>query len=209
MVDEAAGAVVDLGGQLVEFLLGDPPQGQGFLVGEFLRIRWGDDEESHVEVEVRILLGWSHLVDVDVDGREVDPESFDTRLLLGLTQGDGGQIGVAVGMTARLEPPSEFGVEHQQDSLRPVVDHECRAREMTGPAVTEGDVVMVSDGVGDAVTIGVAVAVESCGGELPEGDGRILRGSEVGMIPVTERRHRFRARFVIPHPVIDVVLRAR
>ena len=75
-----------------------------------------DHEVPHVEVEV-VGLGawalWNTWTSRSMAGVSTR-RPVDAGLLLGLPERDAGQVAVAVGVTARLEPALHLGVEQQQ-----------------------------------------------------------------------------------------------
>jgi hypothetical protein len=103
----------------------NPPLVQRLVVRTYLRSRWGNDQESHIEVQVR-----TEVVTM-VDGVDVHPdrgcehfEALDPCLLAGLPDCDACQLVVAICMSPWLEPPPQLRVEEQQDLLGGWINHE-------------------------------------------------------------------------------------
>ena len=82
------------------------------------RCRWG------------ALAGERHPVDVQVDRRDHHGQTGDAGLLGGLAPGHAGQVGVTVGVAARLEPTLGLAVEQHEHVVAPVVDHQGRAGQV-------------------------------------------------------------------------------
>ena len=104
------------GGEVTER---DPAHPLGLVVDRRHRPRRGQHQVAHVQVEV-IALGAGGVVehmDIEIDRRPDDDETHDPGLLLGLPQGDVGEVAVAVSVTAGLQPALHLGVEQQEHPL--------------------------------------------------------------------------------------------
>ena len=86
-------------------------------------------------------------VDVEVDRGREHAQAGDAGLLLRLPQRHPGQVAVAVGVAARLEPAPHLGVEEQQHLAGARVDHRRRPGEVALEArAVEGVRVGVDEG---------------------------------------------------------------
>ena len=91
----------------------------------------GADEEARIEVQVLRLAGASRdHVNVEVDRCGVDGEVGDPALLHRLPQRDAGEVGVAVGVPAQLQPPPQLAVIGEQSPPLLMVEHQGGAGEM-------------------------------------------------------------------------------
>ena len=92
--------------------------------------------ETNVVVQVRILSRGIDPVDVEIDGHGPDLQTLDTGFLGGFSEGDTGKVGIAVGVSAGLDPDLQLGVEQHECAFEVGVDHERGAGEMAGTFVT-------------------------------------------------------------------------
>ena len=75
-------------------------------------------------------------MDVEIDGHGPDLQTLDTGFLGGFSEGDTGKVGIAVGVSAGLDPDLQLGVEQHECAFEVGVDHERGAGEMAGTFVT-------------------------------------------------------------------------
>ena len=73
---------------------------------------------------------------VEVDGDPVDGEAVEPGLLLGLAERDGGEVSVAVGMTAGLQPLAELPVVQHDEPSVSRIDDERRPGQVGHPVGT-------------------------------------------------------------------------
>ena len=125
---------------------------------------WGNHQEPQVEVQVRWLPGWLHPVHVGVEGGHRHAQARQAGLLVGLAQRHRGQVGVAVGVPAGLEPPAELAVQHQQRARPRGVDHQRRAGEVTLGVVPVRRVVVGRHELGDPAPVRAGVGTGLGGG---------------------------------------------
>ncbi|CAB4617013.1 unannotated protein [freshwater metagenome] len=69
-------------------------------------------------------------MDVQIDRRSHDPQPRDSRLLDGFAECVRSEVGIAIDMTARLEPFLQLGVEKDDESIGSLFNHECGRGEM-------------------------------------------------------------------------------
>ena len=105
----------------------------------------GEHQEPQVEVIVAAVLWVTDRVGVDVDGWEQDSQAVDARLLAGLPERHRGQVGVAVGVTAHLEPAAHLGVQHHQRPGAVGADDDGRTGEVRLGAAAVGSIGMFVD----------------------------------------------------------------
>ena len=87
-------------------------------------------------MQVRILSRGIDPVDVEIDGHGPDLQTLDAGFLGGFSEGDTGKVGIAVGVSAGLDPDLQLGVEQHECAFEVGVDHERGAGEMAGTFVT-------------------------------------------------------------------------
>ena len=102
---------------LVEVRERHPPNIATLVIADWLCALWREHNEPHVVVQVRLHIWRRDFMDVEVNCRIYDFEPLDAALFGRFFQGDPGQIGLAVGVPARLEPTLEFGVKQQKRCL--------------------------------------------------------------------------------------------
>ena len=71
-------------------------------------------------------------MDVEIDGHGPDLQTLDAGFLGGFSEGDTGKVGIAVGVSAGLDPDLQLGVEQHECAFEVGVDHERGAGEMAG-----------------------------------------------------------------------------
>ena len=92
----------------------------------------GDHDEPQVEVHVfaeRVAV--VDPVEVEVDRGNQDAQAVDAGLLGRLPERHPGELGVAVGVSAGLEPTPQLGVEQDEDALARRVDDQRGSGEMS------------------------------------------------------------------------------
>jgi hypothetical protein len=67
---------------------------------------------------------------IDIENATLDPQIRHAGFFLRLAQRHPRQIGVAIGMSSRLQPPTQLAVVHQQHPLAIRADQPRRAGEM-------------------------------------------------------------------------------
>ena len=80
-------------------------------------------------------------------------QRVDARLLLRLTEGDGRQVGVSVGVATGLEPAAELAVQHEQRPLPRRVHHERRSGEVARRVAPVRGIGVPTDERHDVVTV--------------------------------------------------------
>lgn len=161
---------------IVELVGASPHKALALMVATRFGSSSGEDQEPHVEMQVGVLLGRSHAVNVDVDRRSHHRQIFEPGLFGGLSPGDPSEIGIAIGVTTRLEPTLQLGVEQQQARTSTRINDERRAGEMSRPTGSIRNIAVSVDQLEYPSADGVKVAA----GRGPE---RLARG-----IPVARRR---------------------
>src|SRR5581483_2707777 len=72
-------------------------------------------DETHVVVEVlRLGAARGNRVTIEIENFRIDDEIRQSRFLLSFAQGDAGEIGIAVGVAAELEPEPELAMVREQ-----------------------------------------------------------------------------------------------
>lgn len=123
-LDQPTGAGVNRWLENVELGRRHPAKAKRLLIGSLDGAGWSNHHESDIEVKVRMFKGWIDPVDVDVDRTGVDHQPSDAGFLGGFPKGYRHQVGVSIGMPARLEPASEFAVQHQQGAFTVGIHHQ-------------------------------------------------------------------------------------
>ena len=118
-------------------------------------VRWGKDEETHVEVQMWHLVRRFHEVDVDVYRGHRDREPRQAGFLGRFAERNGGQVGIAVCMTARLQPLSELRVMEHQEAITVRVVDERGTREMAASTCAQ-------QGVGVRIDEGQDLGLRAC-----------------------------------------------
>ena len=144
-----------VGIEFVEVLDRTPSNGRRFMIAVQHAMRWGKDEETHVEVQMWNLVRRFHEVDVDVDSGHRYREPRQACFLGGFAERDGGQVGIAVRMTARLQPLSELRVMEHQEAIAARVVDERGTREMAASTCPE-------QGVGVRIDEGQDLGLRAC-----------------------------------------------
>lgn len=75
-------------------------------------------------------------VDINIDDLWIDGELRHAGLLGGLSQGNSGQIGIAIAMTTKLQPAIQLGMMMQHDSSSIFIDHQSRCGQMARHAIS-------------------------------------------------------------------------
>lgn len=75
-------------------------------------------------------------VDINIDDLWIDGEIRHAGLLDGLSQGNSGQIGIAIAMTTKLQPTVQLGMMMQHDSRSIFIDHQSGRCQMTRHAIS-------------------------------------------------------------------------
>ena len=114
----------EVGVERIQIFLAAPPQLGRLVVARERGSLGRKDEEAHIEVQVRLLARGRDLVDVKVYRVRQHLQFGDAGLLLGLASSYPGEIGVAVSMSAGLQPFAQLGVEEHGETTGAGLDDE-------------------------------------------------------------------------------------
>lgn len=115
-----------------EFIGPHPPLGLGLVVGVDCCTLRRKDHEPHVVVVVCVLGRRVDTVDVEIDRDGPHPQAVDAGLFLSLSQCNGWEVRITVGMAAGLDPDLQLRMEQNESALKVGVHDQRRAGEVPG-----------------------------------------------------------------------------